>query len=77
MTNHPNRSQKTHFVVRYGNDKRARFSDYFDAMWFAEQVSMKAGWAEVGHKTGLVGQYNNGVTTPEFAAHHATRTAGV
>lgn len=67
---------QTHYAVVYGRaHKAARFSDFADAMWFAEQMSARHGWAEVAHKTGLVGQYKNGTTTPEFAHHHATRTA--
>lgn len=78
MTNHPNRS-KTPFTVRYGRDV-AKFSSNRDAMLFAETKSrepMFQGWLiEVGHKSGLVGQYQNGRTTEEFQAHHDCRDNG-
>lgn len=75
MTNHPNR-RRTYFTVRYGKDL-AKFSSNMDAMEFAERMSLRTGHLiEVQHKTGLVGQYKNGVTTPEFAAHHMLRSNG-
>lgn len=63
--------KNTYYAVRYGNDKLARFSDFCDAMWFAEMQSARGGWAEVQHPSGLVGQYRNGRPTPEFAPHHS------
>ena len=71
MTNHPNRS-RTYYTVRLGREV-AKFSNYKHAMNFACYYSaMGSGVLEVGHKTGIVGQYRNGATTPEFQAHHDT-----
>ena len=76
MTNHPNRS-KTYFTVRYGREL-AKFSSNRDAMYFAEAKSSipGIGWVEVRAKSGLVGQYRDGKTTPEFQAHHDCRDNG-
>lgn len=75
MANHPNRN-RTPFTVRYLN-QIAKFSSNRDAMEFAERMSQRTGHTiEVQHKTGLVGQYCNGVTTPEFAMHHECRDNG-
>lgn len=85
MTNHPNR-KKTYFTVRYGNHI-AKFSSNRDAMRFAEAVSASPDFydwqglgngtlIEVSHKSGLVGQYRNGKTTPEFQIHHNCRDNG-
>jgi hypothetical protein len=78
MTNHPNRS-RTYFTVRYGHNI-AKFSSNRDAMHFAEAQSqapeLRDCWIEVSHKTGLVGQYRNGQTTPEFQLHHDCRDNG-
>ena len=78
MTNHPSRS-KTPFTVRYGRDT-AKFSSNRDAMHFAQAKSLAPGFVdwliEVQHKTGLVGQYRNGATTPEFELHHSLRDNG-
>lgn len=75
MTNHRNRN-KTYFTVRYGRHI-AKFSSNRDALRYAEAVSSTPefhGWLiEVGHKTGLVGQYRNGSTTEEFRLHHDCR----
>lgn len=80
MTNHKFRS-KTYFTVRYGTrygTETAKFSSNRDAMYFAEAQSAKlrVGYAEVRHKTGLVGQYSEGKTTPEFQLHHDLRDNG-
>jgi hypothetical protein len=74
MTNHPNRT-KTYFTVRYGKEI-AKFSCNRDAMYFAEAKSQGGKLVEVGHKTGLVGQYWNGKTTVEFQMHHDCRDNG-
>lgn len=76
MANHPNRN-RTAFTVRYGREI-AKFSSNRDAMHFAEAMSLaNPGYLiEVGHKTGLVGQYRNGDTTPEFQLHHDVRDNG-
>lgn len=78
MVNHPNRS-KTYFTVRYGRET-AKFSNNRDAMQFAEAKSTDPAFRdwliEVQHKTGLVGQYRNGATTPEFSMHHECRDNG-
>ena len=78
MTNHPNRS-RTYFTVRYGREI-AKFSSNRDAMHFAEAMSLLSAHSdcliEVGHKTGIVGQYRNGNTTPEFELHHSLRDNG-
>ena len=78
MTNHPNR-KKTFYTVRYGREL-AKFSSNRDAMHFAQAKSLAAEYAdwliEVGHKSGLVGQYRNGATTPEFELHHSLRDNG-
>jgi hypothetical protein len=65
--NHPNRKQ-TPYSVRIGNDV-AKFSNYLHAMDFAAAMSYGARLTEVAHRTGIVGQYRNGKTTPEFAPH--------
>jgi hypothetical protein len=67
--NHPNR-QRTPYTVRIGRDV-AKFSNYLHAMDFAAANSYGGRLTEVGHKTGIVGQYCNGKTTPEFALHDA------
>jgi hypothetical protein len=78
MPNHPNRS-RVHFTVRYGREI-AKFSSNRDAMAFAAAKSAEPafrGWLiEVGHKTGLVGQYRDGKTTAEFQAHHDCASNG-
>jgi len=78
MTNHPNRS-RTPFTVRYGNQV-AKFSSNRDAMYFAESVSERVAYrkqlVEVLHKTGIVGQYQGGLTTREFELHHSLRDNG-
>lgn len=78
MTSHPNRS-RTFYTVRYGREI-AKFSSNRDAMRFAEAKSAEPtfrNWLiEVGHKTGLVGQYRNGATMPEFELHHSLRDNG-
>lgn len=78
MTNHPNR-KRTYFTVRYGNHI-AKFSSNRDAMYFAEMKSRSSEFfgylIEVGHKTGIVGQYQNGSTTSEFQLHHDCRDNG-
>lgn len=73
---HRNRS-KTHFTVRYGAHI-AKFSSNRDAMYFAEAKSSIPGMGtvEVGCKSGLVGQYDKGQTTPEFELHHSLRDNG-
>ena len=64
------------YAVHYGNEV-ARFSGYGHAMEFARYISAAGGWlAEVTGPTGMVGQYSDGETTPEFVAHHATRGPG-
>ena len=67
MTNHPNR-KRTFYVVRVGKDV-AKFSNYLHAMDFAAANSYGGALIEVQHKSGLVGQYRDGKTTPEFALH--------
>jgi hypothetical protein len=67
MTNHPNR-KRTYYTVRLGNDI-AKFSNYLHAMSFAAANSYGRRLVEVGHKMGIVGQYRDGKTTPEFAQH--------
>lgn len=78
MTNHPNRT-KTLYVVRYGGEI-AKFSSNSDAMRFAQSKSIAPAFSdwliEVQHKTGIVGQYRNGATTPEFELHHNLRDNG-
>ena len=78
MTNHPNR-RRTYFTVRYGREL-AKFSSNRDAMHFAEAMSLLPSHGdyliEVSHKTGIVGQYRNGKTTPEFQLHHDCRDNG-
>lgn len=73
MTNHPNRKRPM-FTVRYGCET-AKFSSYRDAMYFAEAQSFthEGHLIEVGHKSGLVGQYRSGRTTDEFKQHHECR----
>lgn len=78
MANHPNRS-RTFYTVRYGRDV-AKFSSNRDAMRYAEAKSGEPQFRDwlidVGHKTGLVGQYRNGRTTEEFQLHHDCRDNG-
>ena len=75
MTNHPNRN-RTFFTVRYGHHV-AKFSSNKDAMYFCEAKSVECGLLLcVEHKTGLVGQYSNGKTLPEFQLHHDCRDNG-
>lgn len=63
----------THYTVTYGPHV-AKFSCNRDAMRFAEDMSREGGFSvEVEHLTGLVGQYRNGKTTPEFQLHHDLR----
>ncbi len=69
-------SSRTHFTVKYGKHV-AKFSSSRDAMHFAQAKSAEPrflNWLiEVGHKTGLVGQYQNGMTTEEFRENHELR----
>lgn len=74
MTNHPNRN-RTFFTIRYGGHT-AKFSCNRDAMRFAESMSAGGELIEVRHKTGIVGQYQNGKSTPEFQMHHDCRDNG-
>lgn len=55
------------FVVTYGNYHVARFSHEGHARDFGKQISAFGSWAEMRDKTGLIGQWSNGVVTPEFA----------
>ncbi len=62
--------KKCFFTVTYNRGEVGRFSSLHDAMSFAQTQSRLSGWAEVRHKTGIIGQYDNGAPTPEFAQHH-------
>lgn len=60
-------ARRTRYAVHYG-DKLARFSHYRDAMFFARDQS--GGRAvEVSSADGLVGQFLDQKTTPEFQQH--------
>jgi hypothetical protein len=63
-------ARRTKFTVTYGSDI-ARFSDYIHAMQFARMISKSRHSAEVSSKElgGIIGQYVNGETTPEFKMH--------
>ncbi len=63
-------TNRTKFVVYY-QAKIARFSDYVDAHAFARQQSHFGGLVEIVGKDGMVGQYDHGKPTPEFAIHLA------
>lgn len=73
MATHPNRT-KCHYSVRIGRDV-AKFTNYLHAMDFACANSYGGRLVEVGHKTGIVGQYRDGKTTPEFELHDANYRA--
>lgn len=65
---------KTYYSVGYGMHV-AKFSSFPEALRFAQDVSerrhLKSHLIEVRSARGLVGQYRNGIPTPEFAhAHH-------
>jgi hypothetical protein len=53
-------------TVSYGANL-AKFSDHDAAHAFAREQSRTGGMTEVSNKTGLVGQYEGGKATPEFA----------
>ena len=75
MANHPRR-KRTFFTVRY-QAQIAKFSSNRDAMEFAEHISRRiSDLVQVEHKTALVGQYQHGCTTLEFAQHHELRANG-
>lgn len=65
---------KTRYAVSYtmgGRECVARFSEHSEAMCFARFIARNAEVQAVGGKgPGLVGQYRNGETTPEFQLHH-------
>lgn len=63
-------SKNSLFTVAYLGEI-AKFSSYKDAMLFAQAVSASNELIEVRHQTGLVGQYQGGNPTPEFAEHHS------
>jgi hypothetical protein len=78
MTNHPNRSRTPYMVQTspaMSMGFSARFSSYPHAMAYAEFLSRLTGYAEVMHKTGIVGQYEKGEPTEEFRDHHEARIA--
>lgn len=58
---------RTRYLVEYQHDRAARFSNIDDAMTFARAQRS----AEVFAPDGIVGQYRDGLPTPEFATHHA------
>ena len=64
-------TKRTHFMVNVRGEV-AKFSGYKQAMLFADYMSRKGDLVEVRDKSGIVGQYQNGVSTPEFRQHHAT-----
>lgn len=50
---------------------RGAFNDYPAAMRYAQRVSSNGyGMAEVSDRTGLVGQYRDGLSTVEFKDYH-------
>lgn len=58
------------FVVRYsgeGSMRTAKFSNYDDAMTFARQRNSSEVSLTVGRGKGLIGQFQKGKATPEFA----------
>jgi hypothetical protein len=62
---------RTKFTVHYFANKRdqvARFSDESEARNFGKFVSRRGNsLVEMSDKTGLVGQWQSGIATPEFA----------
>ena len=73
------RTKQTKFVVEYGYGPRvARFSDFGDAMRFARAMSAsfhrRSEVIAMGSVGGLIGQWDDGKSTPEFA-HNDTLTA--
>ncbi len=69
MSNHPNRSRLPCRVQAKGRTVAA-FASYVDAMRYAQERSRRDGLVEVADRTGLVGQYNRGNSTQEFADRH-------
>lgn len=61
--------KKSFFTVPYHGEV-ARFSSFKDAMLFAQAMSASKDVIEVRHAAGVVGRYQAGEPTPEFAAHH-------
>lgn len=61
-------SKRTKYKVDTTNGDIARFSNYNQAMWFARSISLHLPQfhIEVSALDGLVGQFKNGVATPEF-----------
>lgn len=67
-------AKRCKFSVEYGHDRIAKFSHYRDAMLFARDMSDTRPWRliEVFESSGIVGQFLNGFTTPEFREHYKT-----
>lgn len=61
----------TPYTVSYGRNV-AKFSNYADAMSFARMMSAEVD-VDVRDKTGLIGQFYDGMATPEFAHLDAKR----
>jgi hypothetical protein len=55
--------KRLRYLIRYGDDRAARFSSFDDAIEFARHCS---GSTEVSDFTGLVAQFADGKPTPEF-----------
>lgn len=53
--------------VSYGASQVARFTSYDDAMAFGREKSRSGHLVEVSNRTGLIGQFERGKSTPEFA----------
>lgn len=62
--------KKCFFTVPY-HGEIAKFSNYEDAMRFAQAVSAGGDEIEVRHPKGAVGKYRGGEPLPEYAGHHS------
>jgi len=70
-------AKRTKYIVNCPSDHIARFSEYWHAMEFAQGISRRfyGHLIEVAARDGLVGQYQDGQSTPEFEAHHKSAYA--
>jgi hypothetical protein len=60
--------KRTRYIVHLPGDEIARFSNVHDALAYGRMISREQGaMIEVGAPDGLIGQFNDGDATPEFA----------
>jgi hypothetical protein len=64
--------KRTRYIVYCPDGHSARFSVQWHARMFAIALSEREPdlLIEMSARDGLIGQYRNGISTPEFVSHH-------